>query len=110
MMPSDPSTERTPAGFWFRTIGLALGGLVAGAILGFMLLVGLIALAPRETFGEMKGVAAIDLGLVAGAPCGALLGCGLGIWAGLRHSARKSPPAPESSSPRPQISSGSEDK
>lgn len=71
-----------------RIMGLAVAGLVLGAVLGFAAVFGIVLLLPREHFGEFQGLAAIDYALVGGAPGGALLFCALGVWLGCRLNRR----------------------
>jgi hypothetical protein len=66
-----------------KPVIFGLLGLVVGPVLGFLLSCGLIALAPRGSYGEMKGVAAIDASIVFGLPIGAVIGCGTGAWLGV---------------------------
>lgn len=69
-----------------QAFGFAFCGLVLGAVAGFALVFGVAMVLPRGNFGEMQGVAALDVALLAGAPLGAIL---LGAWKGARRSRRR---------------------
>jgi cell division protein FtsX len=70
-----------------RTVAFAVMGFLVGAVIGFALvfcIILFIGQSARRPFGEMAGVAAIDLGVFFGAPGGALLLGALGARLGAR--------------------------
>ena len=72
-----------------QAFGFAFCGLVLGAVAGFALVFGVAMVLPRGNFGEMQGVAALDVALLAGAPLGAILLGAFGAWKGARRSRRR---------------------